>query len=190
MFVYSPQTKLRHLLHDDACCATTAARVDTDAVFSLLTGAETEREFDHVGRRLTRCLTNGRFETLYPVQREAAWQLTFGQNPVVAQLPTGKGKGAISLLWMCATGGVVLECVPLTSIGRGHVVEASKVAGRRGACFIHHSGGSKTKGKGGSDHVLLSMTPLTIMTRVVIIIYMRGGKVIRRAELSISDSDA
>ena len=40
------------------------ARVDADAVFSLLTGAETEREFDRVGRRLTRRLTNGRFETL------------------------------------------------------------------------------------------------------------------------------
>ena len=111
------------------------ARVDADAVFSLLTGAETERAFDRVGRRLTRRLTNGRFDTLYPAQREAAWQLTFGQNPVVAQLPTGKGKGAISLLWMCATGGVVLECV------------------------------------------------------IFYIIYMRGGKVIRRAELSISDSD-
>ena len=71
------------------------ARVDADAVFSLLTGAETERAFDRVGRRLTRRLTNGRFETLYPAQREAAWQLTFGQNPVVTQLPTGKGKGAI-----------------------------------------------------------------------------------------------
>ena len=122
------------------------ARVDADAVFSLLTGAETERAFDRVGRRLTRRLTNGRFDTLYPAQREAAWQLTFGQNPVVAQLPTGKGKGAISLLWMCATGGVVLECVPLTSIGRGHVVEASKVAGwvqkalsyRRPTLFASH----------------------------------------------------
>ena len=44
------------------------ARVDADAVFSLLTGAETERAFDRVGRRLTRRLTNGRFETLYPAQ--------------------------------------------------------------------------------------------------------------------------
>ena len=77
---------------------------------------------------MVRRLTAGRFAAPYPAQREAVWALCFGarpvgSRPVVAQLPTGKGKGGIALLWAAVTGGTVLECVPLTSIGLGQMNE-------------------------------------------------------------------
>ena len=81
-----------------AAAGVASQSVDTATAIDLLTGREVERQFDRLARRMVRRLTAGRFDTPYDAQKEAAFRLTFGSQPVVAALPTGKGKGGISLL--------------------------------------------------------------------------------------------